>query len=250
MTRRTCAFLFIRRRVHAGALVALAALGLAAACLFPGCSGTVSPWDFKKDEPPPPPFTLPRTSPENVLYNFRAIYDGADYFVETEADTLQWGGMYRALFHPDSFKFYFLPGDQSLEYPDGWWGVAEEVASFENLLLHKVSGVVQGISLSWTVNPSEPDNRPNPEALSQLLHPTWRRIYVTGILLDVYEGEIDHRVANATADFYFAPDPANSTLWVITEWFDRQPVGGSPPSRVSAAQGSSTTWGRIKQLYH
>ena len=210
-------------------------------CLMAGCWPFDPPTDPGED--PPTGELLPRTSPENVLNNLRVIYGEKDNIVNTLEDAHTWAEAYRTLFHPDSFKFYFLPEDYNpTEYPEGWWGANEEVWSFENQLLKaKADGVVQDITLSWTVNASEPDNR--------LEHPTWRHIYVIGILLHVYEGEIDHKVGNGTADYYFAPDPVDPALWVITEWFDRQPVGGSPPSRVSSAQGSSTTWGHIKGLY-
>ncbi len=234
-----------RRLTPARALGTLV-FALVLGCLVAGCD------DFKLIEPPPdpppPPFLLPRRTPENVLYDLRVIYDGADSFVKTEADTLQWGKMYQSLFCPDTFKFYFIPGDQPPAFAAGWWGLTEEVRSFESLLRHKAQGTVDDIKLTWTVNPSEPDIR---VGMGGLLHPTWRHIYVTGILLDVVMGQNTFRVPNATADFYFAPDPADSTLWVITEWYDRQPASGgsSPPSRVTVApEGSS--WGRIKALYY
>jgi hypothetical protein len=163
---------------------------------------------------------LPRTSPENVLFDFRIIYGDKDNIVNTDQDAHMWAENYRTLFHsaPDIFKFYFIPGQEPPDLPNPWWGVNEEVSGFEIMLQNKAAGVIDDIQLTWTINPSEPDNR--------LGHEGWRHIKVTGILLDVIQGEMDRRVTNGTADFYFAPDPNNPALWVITEWFDQPPVGG------------------------
>jgi len=227
-------------------LVLMLVLGL----LLAGCWNPFSSDsdDDKDKDREPPPFLLPRTSPENVLYDLRSIYAGADALVATDEDAVHWAEMYRTLFHPDSFKFYFIPYDQPPSFPEGWWGPDDEVATFENMLKLKVSGVIDDIRLTWTVNPSEPDNRVSPIAPPQLLHPGWRHVFVTGILLDVVEGQTTHRVPNGTADFYFAPDPADSTLWVVTEWYDRPPIGGSPVGYLNVAPESST-WGRLKALY-
>jgi hypothetical protein len=199
---------------------------------------------------------LPRTSPENVLFNFRIIYGDKDNVVNTTQDANMWAENYRTLFHPDTFTFWFIPGDQPPDIPDPWWGLNEEVTSFDSMLVYKAWGSIDDITLSWTINPSEPDVRFDPET-QELLHPTWRHILVTGILLDVIAGVNTYRVPNGTADFYLAPDPANSTLWVITEWYDHQPVGGSPPSRAALESVMLTTsapeyssWGRIKALNH
>ncbi len=223
-------------------------------CLMAGC------WPFdppsKPDDDPPTPPLLARTSPENVLFNLRVIYGDKDNIVNTNEDAHTWAESYRTLFHPDTFTFWFIPGDQPPGQEETWWGLNEEVFSFEMLLKQKPAGVVDDITLSWNVNPSEPDLRFDPDT-QDLLHPTWRHIYVIGILLDVIAGENTYRVPNGTADFYFAPDPANSSLWVITEWVDHQPVGGSPPSRGIAESIMPTTsapefssWGRIKALNH
>jgi len=227
---------------------AVAAFGLALAlgCLVAGCSNSTKPGDKKTESP----LTLPRTSPENVLYNLRVVYDTADVYVKTEADTLTWKNKYQELFHPDTFAFYFVPGDQPPGWPNNSWGLIDEVRSFKNMLRQEALGGTDDIELNWVVNPAGPDTRVNPEAPDQLLHPTWRHIYVTAILLDVVQGNNTWRVANGTADFYFAPDPADSTLWVITEWQDHAPGFGSPPDARSAAAPSTITWGAIKGLYH
>jgi len=216
-------------------------------CLMAGC------WPFNPPTGPPKklptPEQLPRTSPENVLFNLRVIYGDKDNIVNTNEDAHAWAESYRTLFHPDSFKFYFLPEDYNPIYaPEGWWAANEEVTSLESILTRKAAGEIDDITLSWTVNPSEPDNR--------LGHVGWRHIYVTSILLDVIQGENTTRVPNGTADFYFAPDPVDSSLWVITEWDDRQPAGGSPPSRGIAesimpttSAPASSNWGRVKTLY-
>ena len=189
---------------------------------------------------------LPRTSPENVLFNLRVVYGDKDNIVNTNEDAHTWAEAYRTLFHPDTFTFWFNPGDQPPGQEETWWGLNEEVSSFEMLLKQKPAGVVDDITLSWNVSASEPDSRVG--------HPTWRHIYVTGILLDVVVGEIIHHVPNGTADYYFAPDPTDPRLWVITEWYDHQPVG-SPPSRAITESIMPTTsapefssWGRIKAL--
>ncbi len=194
-------------------------------CLMPGC------WPF---DPPTGPGTKPpipvlpsRTSPGNVLFNLKAIYADMDNIVNTNEDAHTWAEAYRTLFHaaPDSFTFFFNPGDEPPGWPNTWWGLNDEVFSFEMLLKQRPAGVVDDITLSWNVGASEPDPRFNPDT-QELLHPTWRHIYVTGILLDVRAGENTYHVPNGTADFYFAPDPANPELWVITEWHDHQPPGG------------------------
>ena len=192
---------------------------------------------------------LPRTSPENVLFDLRVIYGNKDNIVNTLEDAHTLAEQYRTLFHPDTFTFYFIEGDQPDDVPVPWWGLNEEAWSFEHQLLNaKVDGRVQDITLSWTVGASVPDNRV--DGMGQPVHPTWRYIHVTAILLDVFEGEIDHQLANGTADYYFAPDPANSALWVITEWRELLPPGGgSSPRSVAAAGASRTTWGHIKGLY-
>jgi hypothetical protein len=246
MTRGLCTSPPFSARVSTVALLAALALAVLPGLFVSGCSNPSSPGDKHQ----PPPFTLPRTSPENVLYNFRSIYAGADASVKTEADTLQWGEMYQSLFHPDTFAFYFVPGDQPPGWPNAWWGLLDEVGSFRALLRHKAWGTIDDIQLSWTVNASEPDSRTGIGDPPPLLHPTWRRVYVTAILLDVVAGVNIYRVSNGTADFYFAPDPADSTLWVITEWYDHQPVGGAPPSRASLTRATSTTWGAIKGLFY
>ncbi len=229
-----------------GALAAFC-LALALACLAAGCSNSTEP----KKKNPESPITLPRTTPENVLRNLRVVYDTADVFVKTEADTLTWTNRYQELFHPDTFTFYFVPGDQPPSCPNPWWGLAEEVRSFKNILKQEALGNVDDVMLYWTVNPSAPDSRISTQPPYPLLHPTWRHIYVTGILLDVVTGTTIWRVPGGTTDFYFAPDPADSTLWVITEWYDHQPGSGAPPGGVNLAPDNmATTWGAIKGLYY
>ena len=191
-------------------------------CLLAGC------WNpFKPDEgggDVVTPELKPRTSPENVLFNFRVIYGDKDNIVNTDQDAHTWAESYRTLFHPDTFTFYFISGDQPPDFIDPWWGLNDEVSGFEVILQNKAAGIIDDIQLNWTINASEPDNRV--DAYFQPIHPTWRHIYVIGILLDVIAGEITHRVPNGTADFYFSPDPSNPALWVITEWYDHPPVGG------------------------
>ena len=224
-------------------------------CLMAGC------WPFdppsKPGKEPPPPELLDRTTPENVLFNLRVIYGDKDNIVNTAEDAHMWAESYRALFHPDSFTFYFIGGDQPPDFPNPWWGVNDEVTGFDTLLTKRALGLVDDITLSWTVNSSEPDNRAD-EHTGILIHPTWRHIYVVGILLDVIEGTTTWRVPNGTADFYFAPDPANPSLWVITEWYDHQPLGsprgssiaGSGSVMPAAAEPANSSWSRIKSLYH
>ena len=250
MTRLCCALALVRPRVSIAACSLALALVLIPGLLVPGCSGPGFPIVLPP-EPPPAPSTLPRTTPENVLYNLRAIYDAADGSVTAVADTLEWGMMYGSLFHPDTFAFHFVEGDQPPDYPDAWWGLAEEVHSFNSLLRSKALGIADDILLTWSLSQSEPDIRSggNPP---RLLHPTWRHVYVFNICLDVIEGATDYRVPNGTADFYLAPDPANPALWVITEWYDHEPTGGYSPVR-SSTRGTplvpATTWGRLKYVF-
>jgi hypothetical protein len=211
-------------------------LGLAFALCLGGCSKPSS-----IDKPEPGLQLVARTSPENVLYDLRSIYDGADALMKTEADTLYWAGMYGSLFHPDSFKFYFIPADTPPQFPEGWWGFESEVASFENMLRRKVRGTLDDIKLDWVANLSEPDPRVG--------HTGWRLIQVSGILLDIVVGTTIYRVSNGAANFCLAPDPANPTLWVITEWWDESPASGSPLVQA-ALSGEMTTWGHIKALFH
>ncbi|UCF78246.1 MAG: hypothetical protein JSW03_09090 [Candidatus Eiseniibacteriota bacterium] len=161
---------------------------------------------------------LERTSPENVLNNLRVIYSEKDAVVNTADDAHYWAEKYRELFDPE-FKFYFIPKDAPPDLPEPWWGRdgdPGEVVSFEALLNQIASGEIQGIELSWHVNPAVPDNR--------VEHPDWMWIHVGSVLLDVMKADGDIlRVSNGEADFYFGADPADSTLWVVTEWWDRQP---------------------------
>ena len=214
-------------------------------CLMAGC------WPFdppsKPDDDPPTQELLPRTTPENVLYDLRLIYGDKDNIVNTAEDAHTWAEKYRTLFHPDTFTFHFIGGDQPPEFPNPWWGLNDEVAGFDTLFTQRAAGIVDDITLSWTVNASVPDDRFDPDTQT-LLHPAWRHIYVTGILLDVVQGTTTWRVPNGTADFYFAPDPADSTLWVITEWYDHQPLS-SPPGPVLSTQASNSTWGQLKALF-
>jgi hypothetical protein len=223
------------------------ALALALACLVAGCWNPFGPGDKKHKDDNTPPLMPARTSPENVLFNLRVIYGDKDNIVDTAEDAHTLAQSYRTLFHPDTFTFYFVTGDQPPGFPNPWWFLNDEVAGFDSLLTKRAAGIVDDVKLSWTVNPSEPDNRTGPQP-PELLHPTWRHIYVTGILLDVVMGDNTWRVANGTTDFYFAPDPADSTLWVITEWYDHQPLG-SPPGPVSLTAPNTETWGAIKGLF-
>ncbi len=254
MTRRLPLFAQFRRHVPTAAPICALVMTLMLGLLLPGCWNPFSSDDDKERHGERSLPLVPRTSPENVLYDFRSIYAGADASVKTEADTLQWGELYQSLFHPDTFTFYFVPGDQPPGWPDPRWGLTDEVNSFQALLLWKVRGTIDDIKLSWTVNPSEPDNRLGGGDPPQLLHPTWRYIYVTGIVLDVVAGIDTYRASYVTEDFYFAPDPADSTLWVVSEWHEHLSYGGSPPSRTSLTRaplaGSNSTWGRIKGLFY
>jgi hypothetical protein len=206
-------------------------------CLLPGC------WPFKPKDTngdiPPQEELKPRTSPENVLYNLRIVYGDKDNIVNTDQDAHIWAETYRSLFHsaPDTFKFYFIPADTPPQFPEGWWGINDEVAGFENMLRSKVAGVTDDIQLTWSPGLSEPDARVG--------HTGWKHILVSGVLLDVIQGETIYRVSNGSADFFFAPDPNDPSLWVITEWWDKPPVSGSPLVQGSTAFGY-TTWSVLK----
>ncbi len=186
-------------------------------CFLAGCWNPFAPDKDDKGGGGGQQELLPRTSPENVLFDLRIIYGDKDNLVNSDQDAHYWAENYRSLFHqaPDTFKFYFIPGQAPPDLQNDWWGINEEVYSFEMMLRARAAGEVDDIQLTWLINPSEPDNR--------LGHEGWRHISVNGILLDVIKGEITQRVSNGTAQFYFAPDPADSTLWVITEWWDEPP---------------------------
>jgi hypothetical protein len=164
---------------------------------------------------------LQRTSPENVLFNLRLIYGDKDNLINSAEDAHYWAEEYRKLLHPD-FIFFFVDGDQPDPNADPWWSKDDEGISFENMLLaiagqgYGELGVLDEVQLTWTYGPSVP---------SDLLdHPDWRKIDVFGILLDVIPTDPTINpvhVPSGTAIFYFAPDPADTTLWVIAEWQDR-----------------------------
>jgi hypothetical protein len=97
-----------------------------------GCSDSVSP-DTRDSVSVQR--LLSRTSPENVLFNLRLIYGDKDGLVTTAEEAQYWAEEYRKLFHPD-FKFFFVPGDAPTDsFPEGYWGVENEVSSFEHMLL-------------------------------------------------------------------------------------------------------------------
>jgi len=196
---------------------------------------------------------LARTSPANVLHNLRVIYGVMDnnlntIFLPEDVHTLVL--KYRDLFDPQ-FRFYFIDGEAPAIAPEGWWGRDDEVAGFDTLMTKRALGIVTEISLSWSPGTAVPDNRVDLGPPPVPLHPDWMCIHVNSILLDVVMGQNRLRVPNGVAEFYFAPDPADTTLWVITEWKDVQPPfspdGSRSRSIVSAPEGSS--WGKIKGLF-
>jgi hypothetical protein len=194
-----------------------------------------------------------RTSPANVLNNLRVIYSVKDNNVNTLEDAHSLARTYyRELFDP-SFKFYFLPGDVPPGQQEDWWGRDDEAASFDSLLTKRALGIISEIQLSWSPGAAMPDNRMDPGSPPALLHPNWKWIHVTSILLDVVlPAGNGYRVPLGLADFYFGPDPADSTLWVITEWWDRQPDYSPSQSRSRSRVSmlyEPTSWGRIKGLF-
>jgi hypothetical protein len=200
---------------------------------------------------------LARTSPANVLNNLRVIYSVMDnnlntIFLPENVHTLVL--KYRDLFDPQ-FKFYFVSGDAPPSFPQGWWGRDDEVAGFDTLMTKRALGIVTEIELSWSPGTAVPDSRLAPDPPYLPLHPDWMWIHVSSVLLDVVEGDHTYRVANGLADFYLGPDPADSTLWVITEWKDRQPGyslnWSRSRSRVPMPYETSswTSWGKIKGLF-
>ncbi len=239
-------------------------IGLTLVAVLAGCSGSTVP---ERRRAGAGSGLLERTCPENVLHNLRILYGSIDDAVRDSADAHYWAERYRELIHPDTsvFKFYFVPDDIPPYCPEGWWGVNDEVASFENLLTASASGYITDILLDWTLNPSEVDNRTDPDT-GEFLHPEWRWVHVSSILLDVaFPNGLIKRVSGGLAEFYFSPDPAASTLWVLTEWIDGGVayIGASAPGPafryvlnssgtldVSAEVAvEPTTWGRIKGLF-
>jgi hypothetical protein len=187
-------------------------------------------WPFKPDKIDKPPVTPPteellaRTTPQNVLTDLRIVYSVRDDNLNTPQDAHALADEYRKLLHPD-FKFYFLPADVPPDLPDNYWLRDDEVAGFDTLETKRALGIVNQIQLSWTLGAAEQDTRVDPNPPYPFLHPDWLHIGVSSILLDVVQGTNTLRVFNGYADFYFAHDPADTTLWVITEWWDRQPAG-------------------------
>ncbi|KPJ60114.1 MAG: hypothetical protein AMJ46_08390 [Latescibacteria bacterium DG_63] len=229
--------------------------------MLAGCSSPTTP----RREPQGAEYgLLERTSPENVLTNLRIIYGDVDSLVVKAEDAHYWAERYEELFHPDSsvFKFHFVIGEEPPGTPDPWWGIRDEVASFDNLLSAVASGLVEDVRLDWFLHPCEPDDRVDPDS-GELLHPDWEWIRVSSILLDVDFGDMIYRVTNGLADFYLSSDPADSTLWVVAEWFDKgvlycedrtsksafgNVINGTNARDLSAT-GEPTTWGRIKGLF-
>jgi len=188
-----------------------------------------------------------------------------DNDVNTANDAHALASMYRTLFHPD-FRFYFVDGQQPPEFADAnWWGrdssgvgLMGEVPAFDTLMTYKAAGFVSDVRISWTPGSAVPDNRMGDGGL---LHPGWKWIHVNSILLEVQANTTLYMVPNCEADFYFAADPADTTLWVITEWWDLGSSYSPPRSSRSffTAPGSSTspsasavppfTWGQIKIMY-
>jgi hypothetical protein len=163
---------------------------------------------------------LPRSTPQNVLHNLRVIYGVMDNNLNTPEDAHNLALKYRDLFDPQ-FRFYFLPGDVPPGLPEGWWGKNDEVAGFDTLMTKRALGIVTEIQLSWSPGAAVRDNRMEGDP-PVLLHPDWMWVHVNSVLLDVVEGDHTYRVANGLAEFFCGPDPADSTLWVITEWRDVQ----------------------------
>jgi len=191
-----------------------------------------------------------RTNPANVLNDLRVIYGVMDNNLNTPEQAHNLALKYRDLFDPQ-FRFYFIDGEAPAIAPEGWWGKNDEVAGFDTLMTKRALGIVTEIRLSWSPGAAVPDNRVDPGPPPVLRHPDWMWVHVNSILLDVVEGQNTLRVPDGLADFYFAPDPEDSTLWVITEWQDVlpsfSPDGSRTRSSVLAPERSS--WGKIKGLF-
>ncbi|MFH0777477.1 MAG: hypothetical protein V2A71_02485 [Candidatus Eisenbacteria bacterium] len=235
-----------RRKGHGYLLVLslLAVLLAASTVLGIGCSESTKP----KPEPDNVDYLgIPlRTSPENVLAALRVIYSQKDNVVTSEEDAHFWAERYRDLFSPDTFKFWFLPGDVPDPFPLGWWGTNDEIASFDSMLTAKARGTVTDIQLTWTVPAAVPDDRAGDGG--GLLHPNWMHIEARSILLDVVFENYTLRLPYGLADFYFSRDPRNLNLWVITEWIDREPPGWSHSAVLAAPD--ATSWGKTKGLFY
>jgi len=185
-----------------------------------GCWNPFKP-DTGPGDGPPVEELRPRDNPQNVLHNLRVIYGGMDNSVNTPEDAHNLALKYRDLFDPQ-FRFYFINGEEPATWPEGWWGKNDEVAGFDTLMTKRALGIVTEIQLSWSPGAAVPDNRANPNPPPALLHPGWLWIHVNSVLLDVVQGPNVLRVPRGLAEFYFGPDPADSTQWVITEWRDVQ----------------------------
>ncbi|MCX5801347.1 MAG: hypothetical protein NTX17_08180 [Candidatus Eisenbacteria bacterium] len=196
-------------------LAFFALTGVCVAFLFlAGCSESTKPRTRERES------LVARNTPENVLKDLRIIYSVMDDDVSTPEDAHSLALKYRELFHPD-FKFYFVPGDTPPGFPMGWWGRFDETAAFDSMMVYRAAGQLTDVKLSWSPAAPDSDNRVDPD--TQLpLHPDWMYINVASVLLDLVAGQFTYRVSNGMADFWFAPDPADTTLWVIAEWQDRQ----------------------------
>ena len=188
--------------------------------LLAGCWNPFKPPISDNPGPGPTDEILPRTTPQNVLNNLRVYYSVKDNYLTSPEEAHSLARQYLEMLHPD-FKFYFLAGWVPPDLPENWWARDEESRSLDSLLTKRAQGIVNEIQLSWNLGPAQPDNRWTEPPNSVLLHPGWMHISANLVLLDVVVGEEIHRVNNGLADFYFAPDPADTTLWVISEWEDR-----------------------------
>jgi len=187
---------------------------LALILLLSGCWNPFKPDTKDKPGDGPKEEILPRTTPQNVLNNLKVYYSVKDNTLTSAAEAQAIVQEYRTILDPN-FKFYFLSADVPPNYPLGWWGKEPEAISLDSLLTRRALGNVNDIQLSWNPGPAEPDNRVGAP-------PRGMHIKVNLILLDVIQGDVTYRVNNGVADFYFAPDPTDTTLYVITEWYDRQ----------------------------
>lgn len=201
-------------------ILILAALALSTTgCLFSPDKGD------SDDNPPPVSNYKPQTSPQNVLDNLREAYEQREL------------PAYERLFDPVEFKFVFDPIDLdgSPDLPP-FWGWADERRVHERMF---ESEDVLDIRLSFvkgTVQNAE-------ESDGQEIDLTWKKMYITGVELEVETRNPDdptdniiYKVSGDRALYFFKEYPeelvddgngGQRPIWRITEWRDQR-VGVRP----------------------
>jgi len=150
---------------------------------------------FQPEQTPPKPGEeyKPRTSPENVLWDLVLAYERKDF------------DHYQTLFHKE-YKFHFAKVDyeRDPEIPPEW-GYNEEMRSASKMF----ADPAVTISLTLFYVPGAVD--------------TFGKIVKIPVDHPQLMFDIRDKVTYSVTDpqeFKFAPDPADSSLWLLYEWWD------------------------------